>query len=911
VTRELPTGTVTFLFTDVESSTRLLEELGAEGYADALAEHRRVIRDALAAHGGAEVDTQGDAFFCAFPSARAAVACADSVQRSLDGGPIRVRIGIHTGEALLAGDHYVGIDVHRAARIGAAGHGGQVVISPATRALLEPGSFELTELGRHRLKDLSEPVPLYQLGGGDFPPLKTLFRTNLPVPATPFLGREAELRELVDRLEESSVRLLTLTGPGGTGKTRFALQLAGEVSERFPDGVFWVPLASLRDPDLLPSAVAQAVEADEEPNETLAGALQRSVGAKRLLLLLDNCEHVLDAAADVVAALLAACPNLLVLATSRQPLALGGEHVYAVQPLQPDDAVALFESRARAAGSTFDLVSSRPAVEALCERLDRLPLAVELAAARTAAIPPAALLERLSSRLDVLAGPRDAAQRQRTLRATIEWSHDLLSGAERALFRRLAVFRAGGTLDAVEEVCEAHLEDLFSLVAQSLVRQSEAPGGEPRYWMLETIREFAESELERSGEAGPLRDRHLERFRALAREASVRLVGHESTEWYGRLERDLQNLRAAFDRALERSAGTGDGAAAVDLAVAVAPLHHMRGRYEEAEDVIRKALVLEPHLWDEVLLRRRLARVVAQRGRPAEGLASSREAESLLETVEDRNEAWWEEWLNVMIERANHHYFHGDTEALAALTDALRPHVEHHATSVQQIQFLHVLAQNALRRERYLLSEETEALSREIYRRSLATGIGSAEFSLGFTLLWRRRLDEAVQCFEQGLAVARARGDALIEVRCLVYQLVAHRLRGDVERVRRLLSEVARLDDVLGYDGLVHANEAWLAYRDGDLDRVVVEADLAFADWTGRQRSGPSVFQWMARFPMVGVELQRGRLDAALAHARAMLDPSQALLPAELLAPVEAAVADGDRESLTRAFEAAGAAGYA
>jgi predicted ATPase/class 3 adenylate cyclase len=906
VAGQLPTGTVTFLFTDVESSTHLLEELGAEGYAEELERHRVVVREALAAHGGAEVDTQGDAFFCAFPSARAAVACAEAIQEALDAGPTRIRIGIHTGEALLAGDRYVGLDVHRAARIGATGHGGQVVVSPATQALLEPGSFALTELGAHRLKDLSEPVTLYQLGREQFAPLKTLFRTNLPVPATPFLGRQRELEELVRRLTETPVRLLTLTGAGGTGKTRFALQLAAEVSDGFADGVFWAPLASLRDPALVASAVAQALEAEERAGEPLPTAIARSVGGKRLLFLLDNCEHVLDAAAEVVSPLLASCPNLLVLTTSREPVGVAAEQVYPLQPLLPTDAVTLFESRARAAGATFDAADGRAAVEALCARLDNLPLAVELAAARTAAIPPAALLERLATRLDVLKGPRDADERQRTLRAAIEWSHDLLESREQALFRRLAVFHRGGTLDAVEEVCEADLDDLLSLVAKSLVRQTEAVGGEPRYWMLETIREFAHAELERSGEAERFRERHLDRFAALARDARAGLAGPRSTEWYARLDQDLENLRAAFSWAVERSRE-----AAIAIAVALAPLHLLRGRYAEAEEVIAKARALRPDAFDDVLLLRRLGRVLRQSGRPAEGLEAYLEAERVLEGVEARDDAWWRSWLDVKIGEANHHYFQGDLDRLAALADELRPLVERHGGAVQQIEFLHVMAQNAYRRERYVLSAETEELVRAIYRRQLELGVGSAHFTLGFCLLWRGKPEEAAQSLGAGLATARERGDALIEVRCLVYEALARRRLGNVERARELLGEVAALENLHGYDGLVEANLAWVAWRDGDLDRAELAAERALSVWRGESRSGPTIFQWTARFPLAGVHLAHGRLDAALEQLRALLDPALHPLPPELCSLVEEAVGDGSRASVERALTAAAALRYA
>ncbi|HSG12849.1 MAG TPA: adenylate/guanylate cyclase domain-containing protein, partial [Gaiellaceae bacterium] len=588
---ELPTGTVTFLFTDVEGSTSLLDELGAERYAQALEEHREIVRAALGEHDGVEVDTQGDAFFCAFGSARAAVSCAGDIQERLAPGRIRVRMGVHTGEALVADGHYVGMDVHRAARIGACGHGGQIVLSPSTVALLEPEVFSLADLGEHRLKDLSAPVRLHQLGLGEFPPLKTLFRTNLPVPATPFLGRERELHELVERAQEPGVRLLTLTGPGGTGKTRLSLQVAAELSDSYADGTWWVPLAPLREGSLVASAVASVLEVEEEPGRTLLESIAGAVARRRALLLLDNCEHLVDAVADLVAALVAEGPDVLVVTTSREALRITGEEVYAVEPLATRDAVELFHARARSAGAALEPGGGDDGVVAeLCARLDNLPLAVELAAARAAALPPAALLERLSSGLDVLKGPRDVEERQRTLRATIAWSYGLLDEHEQRLFRRLAVFVGGASLDAVEEICNAELEDLLSLVAKSLVRQAQVEDTEARYFMLETVREFAADELEASGERRDLQERHVELFSRLARDVREGLEGSESGLWLARCEHDLANLRAAFASAaaLDRRDD------AVALAMALLTRHFFRGSYSEAEDVIRSALALDP-----------------------------------------------------------------------------------------------------------------------------------------------------------------------------------------------------------------------------------------------------------------------------------------------------------------------------
>jgi predicted ATPase len=520
----LPAGTVTFLFTDVEGSTTLLHELGADAYAEALAEHRRVIREVCRRHGGVEVDTQGDAFFVAFPTAPGAVAAAGEMTERLASGQVQVRIGLHTGTPLVTDEGYVGTDVHRVARIAAAGHGGQVLVASSTAELVE---VPLTDLGQHWLKDLPAPERLYQQGDGEFPPLRTLHQSNLPIPATPFVEREREVAEVLELLAGEDVRLLTLTGPGGTGKTRLAIQAAADTAVDYEHGVWWVPLAPLRDAALVIEQVAQVLGAKREPSH--------HIDDKHLLLLLDNFEQVLQAGPNV-AALVAACPKLDVLVTSREPLHVAGEQEYPVPPLLEAEAFELFHVRARAAVPDF---SANGAVTEICRRLDNLPLAVELAAARVVALSPEQILERLDKRLPLLTrGPRNVPKRQRTLRATIEWSYELLSQGERRLFRRLAVFTGGSRLEAAEAVTEANLETLQSLVEKSLVRHT----GE-RYWMLETIREYALERLEESGEAEELRRLHAEFCVLLAEDAEPRM---RSADVLSALAEDEGNLRAAL-----------------------------------------------------------------------------------------------------------------------------------------------------------------------------------------------------------------------------------------------------------------------------------------------------------------------------------------------------------------------------
>jgi predicted ATPase/class 3 adenylate cyclase len=541
--RDLPGGTVTFLFTDIEGSTRLLHEHGNR-YAELLSEHRRVLREAFARYRGVEVDTQGDAFFVAFARASDALAAASDGQAALHGGPISVRMGLHTGEPVTTDEGYVGIDVHRAARIAAAGHGGQVLLSQATRELV--ADEVVRDLGDHRLKDLSAPERLYQLGDADFPRLKTLYQTNLPVPATPFVGRTRDLYEVVALLRRADLRLLTLTGPGGTGKTRLALQAAAELAEDAPDGVWWVSLAALRDPSLALDAVAKALEVRERPGLTVEETLADALSAKRALLLIDNAEHLLPEVATSIARLRESKgPKLLV--TSRERLQLQGEHAWMVPSLDDHDGAALFTARARALRPAF---TETPAVAELCARLDNLPLALELAAARVTIFSPEELLARLGKGV-ALKGGRDADPRQRTLDATIRWSYDLLEPDERRLFARFAVFAGGCTYEAAEDVCAADVDTLQSLIDKSLVRSREEAGGS-RYWMLETIREFATAELEASGDAASLRLRHAEFFTAFAERADPHLRhGPDQQQWGERMADDYDNVRAAMTFALE------------------------------------------------------------------------------------------------------------------------------------------------------------------------------------------------------------------------------------------------------------------------------------------------------------------------------------------------------------------------
>ena len=607
---ELPTGTVTFLFTDIEGSTRLLQEFG-DRCAAILVDHAAIIRRAIAEGGGVEVNTEGDSFFVAFASPAGAVLSAVTAQRSLaaadwpEGAVVRVRMGLHTGEGVLGGDDYIGIDVNRAARVAAAAHGGQILISEAACGLVQhalPEGVSVRDLGPHRLKDIAHPENLHDLVidglSSDFPPPRTLDArpNNIPPQLTSFVGREAEIDEVRSHLEHT--RLLTLTGAGGTGKTRLSLEVAAKLLTEFADGAFFVDLSAVSDPALVPSAVAEVLGVPEVAEHPILEAVKRHLSTKELLLVFDNFEQVTKAA-PVVEELLVAAPQLKVLVTSRVVLSLRGEQEYAVPPLQPPDldeppdlqslrrveAVRLFTERAIAVSPRFQVTEDNArAVAAITARLDGLPLAIELAATRTKVLTPEQMLPRLQERLSILtSGPQSLPERQRTLRDAIAWSHDLLEATDRRLFACLSVFTGGFTLDSAEAVCGPVgfgldlLEGLSSLVDQSLVRRSEPDEGGPRFSMLETIREYAQEQLRASDDFETLSRIHASYFLGLAVEAEAHLIADDQIEWLDRCDREHANIRAALEWAIE----AGDADRAQEAAGALWRFWQQRGHLAE------------------------------------------------------------------------------------------------------------------------------------------------------------------------------------------------------------------------------------------------------------------------------------------------------------------------------------------
>ena len=735
-----PSGRVTLLFTDIEGSTRLLHELGSEPYAQALERHRELLRAAFDRHGGYEVDCEGDAFFVTFSSAAAAARAATEAHAALAEGPIAVRIGLHTGEPLLRPPRYVGVDVNTAARIMATAHGGQVVVSEETRTLLN-GDVPLRELGWHRLKDVGEPQRLYQLGEGEFPPLHALRHTNLPAPPTPFLGRGRELAAIIALLGGAQVRLLTLTGPGGSGKTRLALEAAAQLAHSYPFGVTFVSLAAVREPALMLSTLGQALGRPDNPAAQIAD--------RRLLLVLDNLEQVVEAAPEL-ARILDACPNVDLLLTSRELLRLTAEHEYRLPPMADAEALELFTARARVLVRDFQPNSA--SIE-ICRRLDNLPLALELAATHVRMLTPEEILARLESRLALLTrAPRDAPERHRTLRTTIAWSHDLLSPAEQRLFARLSVFAGGCTLAAAEAVCQADLEGLYALVDKSLLRHEH-----DRIVMLESIREYAGEELERSGEAGATRRGHAQYYLRIAEHArphlertADQLGAPDQLSVLRQLTSEHDNLRAALGSALD----WGDSLLGLRLVAALTRFWDVRAPAEGLA-------------WFERALARAEDVPVKLR---IDLLGGANEAAFFCGDLQ-RARAYAED--GVALARAA-----GDGAALAAMLARLAAAL----LRTDELERAEILAEEALRLNRNLPRPHYQAVTLDL---------------LGYIAATREDWPRACAFHEQSLEIARATGDGWMLAHSANNLAEGLLRRGEPERAAALASEaVARAREV-------------------------------------------------------------------------------------------------------------------
>jgi predicted ATPase/class 3 adenylate cyclase len=790
-----PHGTVTFLFTDIEGSTRLLQELGDE-YADILADHRRVLREAFARHGGVEVGTEGDSFFVAFAKASDALAAAAAAREALADGPVRVRMGLHTGEPTVTDEGYVGIDVHRAARIAAAGHGGQVLVSQATRDLA--GADRLRDLGVHRLKDLAAPERLYQLDDGEFPPLRSVDQTNLPVQPTPFVGRERELAEVLALLDRH--RIVTLTGPGGSGKTRLALQAAAESVEHYGDGVWFVSLAAERDPNLIESTIARVVGGVDDLHEFLAG--------KRTLLVLDNLEQLLPEAADTIPRL-----DARILATSRSRLNVATEQEYPVPTLPIDDATALFTQRARQLEPRFE---PDAAVRQIAERLDGLPLALELAAARVKVLRADQILERLGRSLDLLtSGAQDAPERQRTLRGTVEWSYQLLTAGEQRLFARLAVFTEGFELEAAETVCSAELDGLQSLVDKNLVRHGETG----RFFMLGTIKELALEKLHELEDEPSLRRRHDDYFLALAEELDARdhLSGMRdlSAESLDRFERELPSFRAALAGLCEG----GRHEETLRLGAALWRFWLNRAQYRDAADWLEKAPLDDATLPLDV----RAAALGA-----AGGIAYYTHDDV------DAAEAFWREGLELRRAQddpqelgsalsmlASVAWRRGEFDNAIAYHKQALPLLEQAGAEALLLEQLHWLGDAHRDRGDF---DEGERVLEETVTRARARGfdqqLTSTLHSLGDLSLDRGDPETALQRFAEALDYAVSTGSRRVQIYCVAGIGCAVLQQGDDKAAARLWGITEDQERRLGFRMLLNERQRYERLMSGARERL-------------------------------------------------------------------------------------------
>jgi len=789
-------------------------ERDAKRMQDALARHDEILKGVVEGHGGFVFKMVGDACCAAFATASDALQAALVAQMAIFSEPwddrcwVRVRMALHTGEAEERGGDYFGPPLNRVTRLLSAGHGGQTLLSLATQELVRdglPDGTTLEDLGEWRLKDLFRPERIFQLAAPDlpqeFPPLRTLEsrRNNLPLQPTPLVGREREVGEVCERLRQEEVRLLTLTGPGGTGKTRLSLQAGADLLEDFEGGVFFVELAAVTDPNLFHGEVAGALGLRESGDAPLPDLLKEYLSRRELLLILDNFEQLLGAA-PFARELLSAAPRVKVLVTSRIPLGVYGEHEYAVPPLSvPDpkrlppvetlsqyEAVRLFIERAAAAKAGFAITSENaPAIAEICVRLDGLPLAIELAAARTKLLPPKALLTRLANRLKLLTGgAKDLPARQRTLRGAIEWSHDLLDEGEKTLFARLSVFAGGRTLEAIEAVCDAggdlpidSLDGVSSLLDKSLLRQEEGLEDEPRFVMLETIHEFAREKLEEGGDAEETRRLHAEYFLSLAEEAEPELVGPDQVEWMDRLEAEHDNLRAALSWSLEG----GEVELGLRLAGTLWWFWYVRCHWKEGRR------------WCEEALQRGDAAPVPVRAKVLLGTGA------LMYKVGDH------ELSAQHVERSLALYRQaGDDQGAATCLDALG------TLALEQGEW--EMAEGLL--------EESLALARESGSR---WGVCHALGALSDMAGMRGDLERAKALGEESLALAREMGDILTVTAVNNGLAIIAMLGGDYQRAQMLFEkylEVTRITRVRDYEATALHNLGLLSLSRGDYARA-------------------------------------------------------------------------------------------
>jgi predicted ATPase/class 3 adenylate cyclase/Tfp pilus assembly protein PilF len=849
-----PTGTVTFLFTDIEGSTNLARSF-PEDWPGLQARHYAILEEAITAHHGVIFRTVGDEVNAAFPTALDALAAALAAQNALHTedwgavGSVPVRMGLHTGPAAPSGDDYEGyLTLSHVKRLMSTAYGEQILVSEATEALLGdslPSGVNLKNLGKHRLKDFERVEPIFQVVvqglPSEFPPLKSLVASpqKIPLPLTSFIGRSKEMGDVMELL--SKERLVTLTGPSGSGKTRLALQAAAEIASQFPDGAYFVALASITDPGLVASTIAQCLDLTETPGRSIADRLKEDLHRKKLLLVLDNFEQVIQAA-PLVADLLVSCTACKILVTSREGLRISGEREYPVPPLELPDrtrlpsteslagyaAVALFLQRAMAVKPDFRITEdAAPAVAEICMRLDGLPLAIELAAARIKVLPPRAMLARLEHRLEFLTGgARDVPKRQQTLRNAIAWSYDLLNEDEQRLFRRLSVFVGGCTIEAAEAVTGdpsdpvSVLDGLGSLLDKSLLHEVGGTSSGSRFGMLETLREFGLEQLAASGEQDMIQRRHAAYFLAMAEQAEASRERAEQVDWLQQMEQEHGNLRAALEWSQ-----TADGAAetSLRLAGALGYFWEARGHFSEGRERLAGVLETDAAQGRTAARARLLARAAELAYRQSDYPATISYAGESLEIYRQLDDR--QGMAAALVKLGNAATERGDYAAAAGFLD------------------------------------EALAIWRE---RKDNHGIARALISLGWIALRPGDYPLARARLEEALALSRELGDT----RSMGFALsglgeIALR-QGDYRQAVQLVGESLKLRRQLGHKwgmGVSLGILGWAALRQGDLPHAMEQLEESLD--VRREIGDPSGSAWCLE-RLAEIALARGQAEKAV-----------------------------------------------
>jgi predicted ATPase/class 3 adenylate cyclase len=864
---ELPSGTVTFLMTDIVGSSGLWERL-PEAMRSTVARHEVLLTEQIERHGGAVIRAkgEGDSIFAVFERASDAVVAACDGQRALHAErwsidtPLRVRMAIHTGEADLRDDNYYGPTVNRCARLRAVAHGGQILVSRATRDVIRDApatSFELIDLGEYRLRDLLLPEQIFQIVHPDlpsaFPPIRSLEAqpTTLPFQATTLVGRQQAVAEIRHLLQRDDVQVLTLTGPGGIGKTRLAVEVARSQIEERDVGVAFAELASIADPALVPNAIAGAVGVRERVDRPLLETLSESLRSAPLMLVLDNCEHVLADCAVAAQALRRACPELRILATSRAPLHVSGEVTWPVpllpvgtaDPTETDvsahgEAVELFVERARLVVPDFTLTAANAGVVTeICRRLEGLPLAIELAAARIRLLPPAAMLARLDRRLPFLVGgPRDLPSRQQTLRATIAWSYDLLDVAEQEVFRQLGIFASGFSLQAAEAVCASDTDDqlsavvlldiLDSLLAKNLLRQEPADT-EPRFTMLDTIREFARERLESSGDLEAVRNRCADHYLTLAEVGADQVLGPDQLVWLPRLDAELDQLRAIFGWSRDAEIAPEVG---LRLAGALVMYWEFRGLAREGFDWVTTLLGLPSASARTVARARALyaaAFLVAMRGDYVSQRSLAQESAAIFDEAGAYREAG-----RSLAERAIAEARLGDATLSRTLLERSVEIAREHGDQWGLAFALGQIGAAAYQQNDFaaarLFREEAASVARALG--DLHT-LGIALAGLALVARAQGNLDESARVFHETLLVSSELEDQWIIPRALGGLAGAAVLAADYQRAARLFGAFAAMRD---RSGITEAAGSFRAINETDeaVARAALDAEMFEAAWS-------------------------------------------------------------------------------